>query len=221
MLEGRTDDPVGVLTEAALAADVLLFRKPNGDAFPGRAGFNLETWLREGHPQHGHPTLEDLEYHLTTLFFEVRCRGFFELRACDILPEPWDTAPVVFFCGLLYDERTRERALDLLGDLLPDLDQLWREAAQHGLRRGVLAERAERLWRIALDGAERLPAGYLTREQIQAAERFAERFVFAGRSPSDELRAALEESEAAALAWALGDVVCPDRDHPEPGHALA
>ena len=226
LLEGRIDDPVGVLTEAALEADVLLFRKPGGGAEPGTPGFSFGQWLREGHPDHGSPSVDDLEYHLTTLFFEVRCRGFFELRACDNLPEPWDVAPVVFFCGLLYEDEARKAAIDLLGDLRPELDALWRQAGRTGLREGVLAERSHDLWRIALAGARRLPAGYFEPQEVAHAEQFVERFVAQGRSPSDELRAALEQGESAALAWAMGDAPCPDSkqpcpDSPPTGRALA
>ena len=35
------------------------------------------------------PTLDDLEYHLTTLFPPVRPRGWLELRMIDAVPDPW------------------------------------------------------------------------------------------------------------------------------------
>src|SRR5574341_860616 len=72
LLDGSGAGPVEQLTVAAMAADVLLLRHPSGPWEPGTPGWAVQHWLRDGHPRHGRPTEDDLRYHLTTLFLEVR-----------------------------------------------------------------------------------------------------------------------------------------------------
>src|SRR6266704_3232378 len=86
LLKGSAADPVEQLTQAAMAACVLLLRSPEGPWEPGTPGWTFQHWLRDGHPRLGRPTDDDLRYHLSTLFLEVRPRGFLELRAIDALP---------------------------------------------------------------------------------------------------------------------------------------
>ena len=45
-------------------------------------------WILDGHAL-GYPTIDDLDYHLTTLFPPVRPRGWLEIRYLDALPAPW------------------------------------------------------------------------------------------------------------------------------------
>lgn len=210
-VDGPGDEPYEELLAAALAADVMLLRDADGGATPGEPGFTFERWLREGHPELGWPTADDFDYHRTTLFFEVRCRGFLELRACDALPEPWHSVPAVLLCSLVYDGEARRDAIELLEPLRPRLPELWRDAARDGVRAPALAERTVALWRIALAGARRLGPGYLPPNGIATAQAFLERFTESGRMPSDELREALAESPERALAWSLGDAPCPER----------
>ena len=47
-------------------------------------------------------------YHLTTLFPEVRLRGFLEIRSVDALPERWRAVPVVLLAAIIvHAERAR------------------------------------------------------------------------------------------------------------------
>lgn len=188
-------------TDAVLAADVMLFRTDDG-ATTGEAGFSFGRWIEEGHPVHGKPTREDLEYHMTTVFFEVRARGFLELRAADGLPSRFRAAPVVFSCGLLYDDQARTDALGLLDSRRAELDTDWQTAAREGVGNAGLRERAESLWQIALRGAEALPSGFFREADLQVARDYVERFIAKGRMPGDELREAWNESPERALAWA-------------------
>jgi len=86
LVDHSTNDPVEQLTDAALGADVLVVRRDPPPWEPGRPGWRFADWLRDGHRRYGRPTVDDLRYHLTTLFPEVRPRGFLELRAVDALP---------------------------------------------------------------------------------------------------------------------------------------
>ena len=72
----------------ALDARVMLVRTADGfRPMPGPLTFG--RWVAEGHDDVGHPTIDDLDYHLTTLFPPVRLRGWLELRYLDAVPGPW------------------------------------------------------------------------------------------------------------------------------------
>ena len=200
-LVAGTDTFSEAWSKAVLDADVMLFKNTDG-AELGTDGFSFARWIEEGHEKYGQPTRADLDYHLTTVFFEVRARGFLELRAADGLPTRWRAAPVVFSCGLLYDDAARTAALELVGGTNGELNDDWRTAGRVGLRDTKLQKRASALWEIALRGAENLPTGYFREQDLKSSREFADRFVHAGRMPVDELLEAVQESPAAALRWA-------------------
>jgi glutamate--cysteine ligase len=150
----------------------------------------------------GWPTTDDLDYHLTTLFFEVRPRGFLELRAGEALPDPWRPAPVVLVTSLLYDPQACEAGLALLAPHRRRLVSLWQRAATVGVRDPELQGLACSLWEIALAGAERLPAGFLGGGALRVARDFVERYPVRGRMPADELELLQGLNPAWAVAWA-------------------
>jgi len=202
LVEGAGDDPRGEWGQAALEADVMIYRV-NGDHFePGCPGCSFEKWVRDGHPRWGWPTAEDLDYHLTTLFFEVRARGFLELRAGEALPDRWRAVPVTLMAALFYDDAARSAALDLLNDHRSELPSMWRKAAMDGVRDPELRDLACKLWKIGLDGARSLPNGYVDDEDIKAVEAYLEHYTGRGRMPTDEVLELLAEDPARALEWA-------------------
>jgi glutamate--cysteine ligase len=202
LVEGPGDDPRGEWGQAALEADVMIYRV-DGDHFePGCQGCSFEKWIGNGHPRWGWPTIEDLDYHLTTLFFEVRPRRFLELRAGEALPDRWRVVPVALTAALLYDDAARTAALDLLNPYRAELPDLWRRAALDGVRDPELRDLACRLWKIGLDGARALPHGYVEDEDIAAVEAFIEHYTARGRMPTDEVLELLSEDPARALEWA-------------------
>jgi glutamate--cysteine ligase len=209
LLNGSGAGPVEQLTQAAMAADLLLLRRADGPWEPGTPGFTFERWLRDGHPRHGRPSEDDLRYHLTTLFLEVRPRGFLELRAIDALPAPLRAAPVVLLAGLLEDPLARSLAAEALERHRRALPELARRAATAGLADPLLRALAAKVWTLALEGAGRLPPAYLDGWRLRQAAKFLDAYTLRGRSPSDALRAALARSPAAALAWASEPVCDP------------
>lgn len=191
--------------EDVLDADVLLFLGEDAkgaDGSVGTPGFRFRDWMRDGHPEHGFPTAADLTYHLTTVFPEVRARGFLELRAIDGLPDCWRAAAVAFVAGLLYDPTAMGLALDRLEAWRPDLFARWWSSAELGLLDPELASVTNDLWGFALDGCERLGPDYLAPEELQRAVLFRDRFPARGRAPADELREALARGPADALTFA-------------------
>jgi glutamate--cysteine ligase len=202
-------EPVDQYVKAVLDADVLLVKKGDG-AEAGPGGWTFRDWLKDGHPEHGFPTPDDLRYHLTTVFFEVRVRGFFELRAIDALPPCWRAAAVTFVSGLLYDDATTDRALARLEPWREDLQERWVRAGEVGLEDDELAVAASEIWHMARAGAERLGTNFLRPEHLAEADDFAERFTLVRRAPANDLREALGDVQR-AVRWTLGAGCGQDR----------
>lgn len=208
-LDGDAIPASRAYADAMLDADVLLFlgTDPKGaDSVVGTPGFRFRDWLRDGHPEHGYPTEEDLAYHLTTVFPEVRARGFLELRAIDGLPDCWRAAAVAFVAGLLYDDRAMGRALELLEPWHADLTARWWSSAERGFEDSELAAVTAGLWELALEGAGRLGQDYLAREELSQAQAYYDRFPARGRAPADELRESLARCLGEGLTFAADPV---------------
>lgn len=197
--DGR-DDVVEQMTAAALAADVLLVRTASEGARPGTPGWTFGDWLHEPHPDHGAPSVQDLEYHLTTLFHEVRPRGMLEFRSVDAVPQRWRSVPVTLLTGAIEDSVTRRRLLGLLGRHRRELPTMWHDASRTGVGDPSFCALTVEAWSYAMEGAARLPRDYLPDDALVVAEEFLERYTLRGRCPADELRRALTEGSAVALA---------------------
>ena len=203
---GAGDHPRAEWADAALTADVMLIRTGDEHFDTGCAGLRFIDWINDGHFRHGWPTVEDLDYHLTTLFFEIRARGFLELRAGEAVPDALRPAQVILASTLLYDDRARADAIALLVDHRTNLDDLWHRAAVHGVHDDELKDLACRLWEIALAGAERLPVGWIGEENLTATRTFIDDYTARGRVPADRLSELMEEDPALALAWATSEL---------------
>lgn len=195
-----SDDAVEQMAAAALTADVLLVRTGPEGAVAGEPGWTFGDWLREPHADHGAPSVEDLEYHLTTVFHEVRPRGMLEFRSVDAIPQRWRGVPVTLLSGAIEDPVTRRRLLGLLERHRHELPTMWRHAAHTGVGDPSFCALTVETWSYAMEGAARLPQGYLADDALAVAEEFLERYTLRGRCPADDLRQALTQSPAAALA---------------------
>jgi len=191
ILDGKCRDIGAAYAAAALEANVMLFYSaPDSGqkmSAAGKPGFSFEKWIIEGNAQYGKPTAEDLEFHMTTLFFEARLRGFIELRSADASSALARKALTVLAAGLLYDKQATSAALDLLYPCLDKLPEHWAASAREGVRNRVLGDLSRKTWAIALDGAKRLPDGFLKPQEINLAEKYLERYLMNGRMPADEL----------------------------------
>jgi glutamate--cysteine ligase len=108
--------------------------------------------------------------HLTTLFPEVRPRGYFEVRSMDALPPDAYAAPLVLLAGLVYAPEAARDAASLLPP--PDAEFLER-AGRHGLTDHTLAAVAADLAGLALHGAESL--GTVAESDLETARAFLAR----------------------------------------------
>ena len=129
----------------------------------------------------GEVTLEDWRRHLTTLFPEIRPRGFLEVRCIDALPARWCHVPVSLVAGLIADSRSLGEAAEVVGS--PD-SMLLQDAARLGLRDPRLGRGAAALFEIALRAGER--TGVLQGRPLEVARAFFESYTARGRAPGDE-----------------------------------
>lgn len=168
---GVLGDPVQEYLEFALAAPAFLLPDVDGAAAPFR------YWLGRG------VTATDWCTHLSTLFPEVRPRGYFELRSADIVAPEWYAVPLVFVAGLAYHRPSLDAAAALLG--APDAALLER-SGRVGLADPVLRQRASLLCDLALDGCTALGTEFVSAHDLGVAADYFERYTRRGRAPADD-----------------------------------
>ena len=135
--------------------------------------------------------------HLTTLFPEVRPKGFVEVRSADAVAPEWYAAPLVLLGGIVYHLPTLRAAMDLLG--APD-PSLLDAAGRDGLSDPHIAGVARDLAALAVRGASVLP-GIFSGEDVDEAAAFFASYTYRSRSPADDVLDAL----AAPLACEAAD----------------
>ena len=113
--------------------------------------------------------MDDWLFHLSTLFPEVRPKEFFELRSADTIEPEALAAPVLFVTGLVYDEASATRAIELTG---PPSGALLERAGRVGLADPAIRRIASQLVVLALDGARRLGTEYLRRSHLASAYQY-------------------------------------------------
>jgi glutamate--cysteine ligase len=173
-------EPRDAWTDYALDARLLCVRSPDG-AWDAPRGLTMRGWLRGDGPRAA--TLDDLAYHLTTLFPPVRPRGFLELRVVDAQPgDGWAVATAVV-TALLEDDRAADAADAACAALVGNPDAMTL-AARRALAEPELATAAQACVEAALDALPRLGADLPTRS---AVSRFAERYTSRARCPADDL----------------------------------
>lgn len=166
---GREADMASEYTDFALEAGWIF-------APEGRDPDPFGDWLVRGEV-----TLEDWRKHLTTLFPEIRPRGFLEVRCVDALPAEWCSVPVSLVAGLVADTRSLQEAAEVVG--APD-SMLLQTAARLGVRDPGLGRGAAALFDIALRAGER--TGVLGGRSLELAQSYFDGYTARGRAPGDE-----------------------------------
>ena len=164
-------DAVRQYADFACGAGAILL----GDDHPPFAPFG--HWAERG------AGLDAWHAHLTTLFPEVRPRGYFEVRSCDALPPEWYAAPLAFVAGLAYGPDRGRAALEIAG---PADEEKLERAGRAGLDDAGLAERAGQLVALALRQCAALGDGFVDGETLDLARDFFDRFTRPRRSPASE-----------------------------------
>jgi len=107
------------------------------------------------------PSPDDWELHATTVYPEVRLKGFLEMRGADAGGKPWICALPALWKGLLYDEISIRRAWDMVADwTYEDVVSMRNMAPETALktpfRHVTILQLAETMLDIAEGGLERL-----------------------------------------------------------------
>jgi len=171
----------------ALAAPVMLVR----DHTTGASSAVLrpvafgDWWA--GRADLGRPaTVDDLDYHLTTLFPPVRPRGYLEVRPLDAVGDPWLPGLVAIAVTLLdHPDAAAEAA-----GVCASLGEAWSRAAQFGLADRQIAAAAMSCLAIA--------ACYGPPDLAVDIDRYAE-LVASGRTPGDLLADRLRRDAVDAI----------------------
>jgi glutamate--cysteine ligase len=178
-------DAAAAYLEFALDADVMLQRTPVGYVM-GTPGVRFRDWLGQKDAQSG-PTLDDWRYHLTTLFPQVRPRGFLELRAIDTPPVRWRAVPVAVATTLLIDEKACEWAIDLLQPYRFQIDKLALAGARDGLAHPAVGELAKALMMLAREALARQTDGWCSAKIAADVDAFTYLYTARNRCPADDI----------------------------------
>jgi glutamate--cysteine ligase len=167
------NDPADEYARFALAAPVIGLRGEDGNYR------SLEEWLERGAGQ------DLIDEHLTTLFPEVRPKGYFEVRSIDAIAPQWLAAPVLLLAGLAMDTDALSESARLLGN--PDAIMLGC-AGVAGMRDTHLADVCGQLAAIASAACARQGSGFCSEQDLEEANHFFEKYTRRGRSPADDSR---------------------------------
>jgi len=162
----------------ALDARVMFIRESTDRFVPLERPLSFTRWILDGHAL-GHPTIDDLDYHLTTLFPPVRPRGWLEFRYLDALPDPWWRVAATVVASLLLDDSAKAAAFRAT----EGTEDLWLAAARWGLEHPALAAAAVESVEAALEAAPRVGAD---RASVDAVAAYLDRYVARGRCPVDD-----------------------------------
>ena len=168
---GRDADAVEEYLRFALGAPAFLL--PDVMGAPATFGY----WFSRG------VSASDWCTHLSTLFPEVRPRGYFELRSADVVAPEWYAVPLVLVAGLVYHQPSLLAANELLG--APD-EALLARSGRDGLADPILREKAPLLCDLALAGCEALGTEFVSAGDIAVAAEYFDRYTRKARSPADD-----------------------------------
>jgi glutamate--cysteine ligase len=140
-------DPVADWARRVLDTPVLCVRGEHGP-WVTPDGMSFADWVAGAGPRP--PTIDDLDYHLTTMFPPVRPHGYLEVRYLDAQRGDGWVTPVALLAALMSTPRTVDAVLDAC---LPVGDR-WLPAARDGLADRALATAAAAVLDV---GARALP----------------------------------------------------------------
>lgn len=154
------DEGFGYRDYVEWALDVPMFFIRRGGRYIGEiAGTPFRTFLEKGF-QGERARMSDWDDHLTTLFPEVRIKGFLEVRGADCCSRELVCAHPALWKGLLYDDTACEDAWRLVkGWSMETRQRLLGDVAKDGLAAQVdgvpLLDYAKDLLRISEEGLRR------------------------------------------------------------------
>ncbi|MCO1660091.1 ergothioneine biosynthesis glutamate--cysteine ligase EgtA [Pseudonocardia humida] len=170
-------DPAASWARRVLHSPVLCVRD-GSDGWLVPHGVTFADWIRGAIPAR-RPTLDDLDYHVSTLFPPVRPRGHLEVRYIDAQPGRRWALPVAVLAGLLSDPAVTDRAREACEPVAGR----WVSGARHGLADRVLATAAAAVFELARGAQAALNAPDWV---VADLDDMIERQVLRGRCPADD-----------------------------------
>jgi glutamate--cysteine ligase len=146
-----SDDPAGQWARMAMEAPVICIRNESL-SWAAPRGLTFAGWITEPLRVGRQPTLDDLDYHLSTLFPPVRPKGYLEIRYLDSQPGSRWVTPFALLAALM----ARPSTIDQVMDLTEASARLWFEAARGGLATPVLAAAARKIIQLGADSLDHL-----------------------------------------------------------------
>ena len=168
-------------TRWVMDAPLMLVRRESGP-WTAPAGVSFRDWVRHGAAAVGDrrpPTVDDLAYHLTTLFPHVRPKGYLEIRYIDAQPGEWWIVPTAVVGALLDDGMAGEQARQACAPI----EGRWHDAARLGVGDPELCRAANE---VLLAGAAALRRNPDTASLAVSVEAYLERWTARGRCPADD-----------------------------------
>ena len=143
--------------------------------------------------QIGEPIMSDWIDHLSTLFPQVRLKQYLEIRSMDACSWDMICSPAAFWTGLLYDEESLNKALNLMHDwtheerLFLNLD-VPKNGLNTKFRDIIILDIAKRLLEISEEGLKK--RGNLSSDQTYDETYYLKNIrknISKGMSPADYL----------------------------------
>ncbi|MFN8583266.1 MAG: glutamate-cysteine ligase family protein [Gemmatimonadaceae bacterium] len=176
---GAGDDPAIAYADFALGARTILLGEGDRASAPfaeflGATRVNTDDW----------------HTHLSTLFPEVRPRGYFELRSCDALPPECYVAPLLFVAALAYGPDQGHTAREIAGT---PSNALLERAGRCGMNDPAIAQRCTELADLALREAQALANdnGFIDGDALERADDFFQQYTRVQRAPAHDILAPL------------------------------
>ena len=185
-------DPRAAWTAYALDAELMCVRDADSADWSVPRGLTLRDWVRADGRRLRRPTVDDLDYHLSTLFPPVRPRGHFELRMIDAQPGDGWIVPLAVSTALLSDAKAGDAALAAVEPLWdgrsPGDEGPWVRAARLGPADPAISRASGACFAAAREALDRMTAPAAI---TGAVDSFIDQYVTKDRCPADDL---LEET---------------------------
>jgi glutamate--cysteine ligase len=156
-----SDDPADQWARMAMEAPVICVRR-DGPSWAAPPGLTFSAWIGEPGRVGRAPTLDDLDYHLSTLFPPVRPRGYLEIRYLDAQAGSGWVTPFCLLAALMARPSTVEEVLGLTEACAGR----WFQAARHGLADPVLRQAAGNVVALGADCLVHLDLNAAQRGQV-------------------------------------------------------
>ncbi len=164
----------------ALQAAVILLPDRSGVVGFRTKGVNFQKWMESGY-NGWYPDIDDWETHLTTLFPEVRPKGFLECRFIDGLPKAWWAIPAILLPSIIYNASATQQVIDLMMEFYEELPHMLLQASNYGI--AAFPKIASQIFEIGLNSSN-----YQNEPELLAyCERFYKNYTYLGKSPADDL----------------------------------